>query len=206
MNSSLLIITSAGLVVVYLAAWFLLPVTPAFLFFKLLPNKAVVNGPFKGLRIDLGGAFAGYFLLFITAMPFMSRLIKLEKPEKEKPVEDQVWTITGTVLDKKTGQVISQFKNPRVIVYPPNTVDGSEYKFTVAVEHKAGNYMRFPIMHVEADGYVVYNLESLDFTIGKELGKKSCNIDSNTHVATFNQVLLISDTNQKITNAQEDKN
>jgi len=205
MNSSVLIITSATLVIVYLAAWFLLPVTPAFLFFKLLPNKAVVNGPFKGLRIDLGGAFAGYFLLFITAMPFMSRLIKLDGPEKEKPGEDQVWTITGTVLDKKTGQIISQFKNPRVIVYPLNNVIGDSYQFSVAAELKTGNYLRFPRMTVEADGYVVYSLEQLDFRIGNKPGKKFCNMDCSTHVATFNPVLL-SDTNQKITNAQEDKN
>jgi hypothetical protein len=92
--------------------WFFLPIIPAFLFFKLLPNTAIVGGPFKGLKINLGGAFAGYFLLFITAVPFMNRLIILKSDEY------QVWQIKGAIVDERTNKPIPRSKNPRVVVYP----------------------------------------------------------------------------------------
>lgn len=45
----------------------LLPLIPAFLLYKYLPSKTIAEGPFKGLNVHLTGAFAGYFLTFITA-------------------------------------------------------------------------------------------------------------------------------------------
>lgn len=50
----------------------LLPIVPAYLLFKLLPSNAVVAGPLKGLTVNLGGAFGGYFailLLLLWRMP-----------------------------------------------------------------------------------------------------------------------------------------
>ena len=37
------------------------PIVPAYLLFKALPSTAIVTGLLHGFKIDLGGAFAGYF-------------------------------------------------------------------------------------------------------------------------------------------------
>lgn len=50
----------------YMTALALIPTIPAFLLFKALPTQAEATGPFAGLNIKLGGAFAGYFLIFLA--------------------------------------------------------------------------------------------------------------------------------------------
>ncbi len=42
-----------------------LPIIPAFILYKFLPSKASAKGPFKGLNIQLKGAFAGYFIVLL---------------------------------------------------------------------------------------------------------------------------------------------
>jgi hypothetical protein len=41
----------------------LLPIIPAYILYKTLPSRTKVSGPFKGLNIQLTGAFTGYTLL-----------------------------------------------------------------------------------------------------------------------------------------------
>jgi hypothetical protein len=50
----------------------LLPLVPAILLFKLLPSDATAEGPWKGLKIKVGGAFAGYFIvaLLLTGISY----------------------------------------------------------------------------------------------------------------------------------------
>jgi hypothetical protein len=67
----------------------LLPLIPAYTMFKLLPSKAAVSGPFKGLRIDLSGAFGGYFLIFISLIAIRG---SFEGPTYE------TWTVTGQIV------------------------------------------------------------------------------------------------------------
>jgi len=67
----------------------LLPLIPAWVTFKLLPSKAAVSGPFKGLKINLGGAFAGYFLIFLVLIGIRD---SFEGPTYE------TWTVTGQIV------------------------------------------------------------------------------------------------------------
>jgi hypothetical protein len=67
----------------------LLPLIPAYVMFRLLPSKAAVTGPFKGLRIDLSGAFAGYFLIFISLIAIRGSFVG---PTFE------TWTVTGQIV------------------------------------------------------------------------------------------------------------
>jgi hypothetical protein len=54
--------------IIVFSLWIILPILPAFILYKFLPkNKVLVKGPFKGLTVDMAGAFAGYFLLFLTS-------------------------------------------------------------------------------------------------------------------------------------------
>jgi hypothetical protein len=67
----------------------LLPLVPAWVMFKLLPSKAAVTGPFKGLKINLSGAFAGYFLIFVSLLGIRGSF--------EGPTY-QTWTVTGQIV------------------------------------------------------------------------------------------------------------
>jgi hypothetical protein len=74
---------------VYLLVTILVPIVPAFIFFKWLPSEANVSGPWKGLRIKLTGAFGGYFLIFAT-------LILLLKSKIVTP-QTPLWTVVGQI-------------------------------------------------------------------------------------------------------------
>jgi hypothetical protein len=52
---------------VYMLLILLLPLIPAFVLFRFLPSTANVQGPFKGLTLKLGGAFAGYFVTVLLS-------------------------------------------------------------------------------------------------------------------------------------------
>ena len=185
------------LIIIYLLIWFLVPALPAFLFFKILPNKAIVKGPFKGLRIDLGGAFAGYFLLIITAVPFMNRLIIVKSEDYE------VWTVTGNVNDERTGRPIPRSKNPRILVYPPIEITAGTYTFSVIATRKGERHMKFPILIVQADGYPDATLEDLSYKIGTKPAKQSCKMECDDKLVTYDNFKL-QDTVQTITYAKED--
>ena len=63
---------------IFLVVIVLIPMIPAWLIFKNLPSEAAVKGPFiKGLKVNLQGAFAGYFVIFITKKPTLARLMNI---------------------------------------------------------------------------------------------------------------------------------
>ncbi|RAI03108.1 hypothetical protein DLJ53_00835 [Acuticoccus sediminis] len=50
----------------------LVPLVPALLIYCFAPERQIVEGPFKGLTLKLGGAFAMYFLVtMFVAAPFV---------------------------------------------------------------------------------------------------------------------------------------
>ena len=59
-------ITAALLIVATKAVVTLLPIVPAYVLFKTLRSNARVTGPFAGLKIQLGGAFGAYFIVFLV--------------------------------------------------------------------------------------------------------------------------------------------
>lgn len=71
---------------VFLIVAVLLPIVPAALLYRLLPSDSKVEGPFQGLKIKLGGAFAGYFLVLLVVLGFAVRM----------PAYD-VWTVRGEI-------------------------------------------------------------------------------------------------------------
>src|SRR5215210_568088 len=74
---------------VYIVLIVLLPMVPAIAIFKLLPSRAAVTGPFKGLKINLGGAFAGYFVLLVLLLSIF------HTPPAEG--RSQIWRVKGRV-------------------------------------------------------------------------------------------------------------
>lgn len=69
----------------------LLPIIPAFLFYKIIPTQRTdVNGKFSGLSFKLSGAFGGYFLMVFL-------LIYSFKGEVEGPNSCEVWLVEANV-------------------------------------------------------------------------------------------------------------
>ena len=48
----------------------LLPLLPAWILFRKLPSTAKVDGPWQGMKVKLGGAFAGYFVVLLAVFGY----------------------------------------------------------------------------------------------------------------------------------------
>jgi hypothetical protein len=95
----------AGIIVI-------LPILPSIIIFKTFPkSNANAAGPFKGIRIKLTGAFAGYFI--VSLLLFGLYETKFAKPEKQ----DDNWTITGRVSAPEDLRTI--VRNTTISVAPP---------------------------------------------------------------------------------------
>lgn len=81
--------SSPEFVLLLLASFTVLPLLPAFLLFKLLPSTARADGPFKGLKVNLGGAFAGYVVVLLALIGVAWSYLK--SPEY------QTWSISGSI-------------------------------------------------------------------------------------------------------------
>lgn len=120
---------------------FLVPLLPAFILYKNLPSTAVVSGPFKGLTIQLSGAFGGYFLLTLIAFGYLA-------VQSKPATTDELWEVNGSLI----GEDGSPLDNLKVSMLPTTydlTGDGS---FTVRVPAKrdtSGNVW-FPKLVFEA--------------------------------------------------------
>jgi len=123
----------------------LLPMVPAITLFKVLPAQAVVKGPFKGLKVNLGGAFAGYFVLLLL-------LIGVFRTPPANPTS-QVWHVVGTVAFSDHAEVPSDAI--RFSVVPPAEKVASDGKFDVKVVRSIADTgeLDLPFLKLEAQGY-----------------------------------------------------
>jgi hypothetical protein len=78
-----------------LACVILLPIVPAYLLFKALPSTGSVEGPLKGLKIKLGGAFAGYFSVVVLVLYTHN----IWQPRALPPAY-QLWELNAQVTDE----------------------------------------------------------------------------------------------------------
>lgn len=63
-----------------LAALLLVPLVPAYILYRNLPSETVVKGPFRGLTVQLTGAFGGYFVLVLIGWGLFSYLEQVRQP------------------------------------------------------------------------------------------------------------------------------
>lgn len=81
--------------IVLLILWVLLPLVPSVLIYKMFPDtKVAASGPFAGLTIAAGGAFAGY-LIILLALPLLVRLAGDQIRDQLR--SDDIWTIQARV-------------------------------------------------------------------------------------------------------------
>lgn len=131
----------------------LIPVIPAFVLFKFLPTRVRARGPYTGLRINLEGAFAGYFLLVLAILAFLKTGVRpLDN-------EHQVWKVRGKVfLDQRDAPFD---ENKLVVSTRPNVTLTPEGDFTLylVVKRERGGE-DFPFLIVEYGDE--YHARSLD--------------------------------------------
>lgn len=131
------------LVLIRLSVLVLMPVVPAFLLFKALPSKAIVSGPFQGLRINLGGSFAAYFVIL---------LILISSHSVWNPVLVEVWSVDGNVLDE-AGNPIPGLLSTDISVNPPpvSIIGPGAFHLEVATELGPTGDSRYPSITISRD-------------------------------------------------------
>lgn len=75
----------------------LIPLIPAVLLYALLPSRATVSGPFKGLNIRLQGAFGGYFLLVLILTGLLVARVEADARAFENGPRFETWKLRGKV-------------------------------------------------------------------------------------------------------------
>ena len=81
-----------------LMLWVLLPLIPAVLIYRLFPDTPIgISGILQGLKINAGGAFAGYLIVLLVIKPWVS-----EAYIDVGGLLHPAWTITGSLrlIDK----------------------------------------------------------------------------------------------------------
>lgn len=132
----------------------LLPIVPAYLLFHALPhdNSAEVSGPWQGLNLKLGGAFAGYFV--VVLMIFSA--YKLVKP---KPMFE-IWEVKGNITDtagKDIGPISAQdFSAQPGWLEAPEGGNFHMYVFT----RPGPNSTEYPTIYLNHNGHLAsFNLD-----------------------------------------------
>jgi hypothetical protein len=115
---------------VVMAAEVLLPLIPAFILFKVIPSDATVTGPFQGFTVKLGGAFAGYFVMFLVLNHFFP------PPESRY----QVWHIRGQASLEGPDKLLESDISVQPIV---QVVDGT-FRLDFPVEKNEAGVIEFP--------------------------------------------------------------
>jgi hypothetical protein len=138
------------------------PFLPAFILFKTLPNKAFVKGPFHGLRIDLGGAFAGYFVLVVFVCTYLFSV----RPPAPDPGE--MWLVKGHLRLAPSDS--SRVEQTVIQTFPPANI-ANDGEFTIYILRKTDPNVggkRFPDLLFALSGhqYVTIHIED-------ELAKRS---------------------------------
>jgi len=59
----------------------IMPIIPAYILYKSLPARTTVSGPFKGLNIQLTGAFGGYFVVVLLIAGFITGYMHMKQME-----------------------------------------------------------------------------------------------------------------------------
>jgi hypothetical protein len=130
---------------VYLSCMILLPIVPAFLLFKALRSAGDVSGPLLGLRIKLGGAFAGYFAVLVLLFV----MYHVWHPTYG------VWSVHGTVTDD-SGRPLPSLDVTNFTLIPGNLTvyDDGSFDMTFSAANGAWptlsvnypNYMSHPVV------------------------------------------------------------
>ena len=124
----------------------LLSMLPAFVLFKYLPSSGEVDGPLHGFRLKLGGAFAGFFAVFLSLLYV-------------RPVETghyHTYTVRGqlqfvhpeTELPPNVNDVVVRFVPPSLGILNQGT-----FAFDLPVTEDRDGRLVYPSIQFDLRGY-----------------------------------------------------
>ena len=120
------------------------PLIPAYILYKTLPSNTTVSGPFKGLNINLTGAFGGYFILVLLLLGFVAARFTSSKYEYDS------WRIKGSA-GFEHGANAPDVRAISLFIRPPNPVINEDGSFEMEVLVKKGS--DFPFLIVDHPGF-----------------------------------------------------
>jgi hypothetical protein len=120
------------------------PLLPAYILYKTLPSTTTVSGPFKGLTINLTGAFGGYLILVLLLLGFVETRFTSSKYQYDS------WRIKGTAGFQQTANA-PDLRAISLFIRPPNPVINEDGSFEMEVLVKKGS--DFPFLIVDHPGF-----------------------------------------------------
>ena len=123
----------------------LAPLLLAVLIYRYAPSRAAVIGPFKGVNLNLQGAFAGCFAFMLLIFSFHDKLFPPPPPPKY-----EVWSVDGKIIYE--GADSAKVAHQTTITMEPPlwqvNDDGTFHAdFSTLPGHGGGN-VEYPVMHV----------------------------------------------------------
>jgi hypothetical protein len=140
-------VSDTYLILLVKAVTTLLPLVPAYILFKALPSQAEISGPFQGLTIKLGGAFAAYFVVFIVLWHGLD--LEVER------FHYHTWTVNGS-LAFAGGDAGVNKNDITCYIHPPDLhvqADGS-FQFDIPVREDVNGAPDWPMLTMELGGFV----------------------------------------------------
>jgi hypothetical protein len=157
----------------------LIPLLPAFILYRFLPSKTAVKGPFKGLTINLTGAFGGYFLLVLIAIGLTRAVFNNDLTDQLRTAENKINSLNDKIGDlnsvivkekgkyhqwKMTGQLDSRSpERTKIFVDEENISINAlgKFKATLFIKSDENNKINLPdavCFFNQAEGYSVIDL------------------------------------------------
>jgi hypothetical protein len=131
------------------AVMVLAPLLLAVVIYRFAPSKAAVTGPFKGVSLNLQGAFAGCFAFMLLIFSFHDKLFP--PPPPPLPPKYEVWSVDGKIVydgddpAKVAGQTTIYMDPPVVTVQK----DGTFHAEFPTKPGYGGSNVDFPVMYID---------------------------------------------------------
>jgi hypothetical protein len=125
----------------------LIPIIPAFLLFRFLPSSTIIQGPFKGLDVNVGGAFGGYIVAVFLSWQIASSLLA--------PMWSDNWNVVAHLKFADQAGNRPSPSEALVLVHPPTPKIDSDglIQLTVAIPRVHTSSIELQRLIVAKDGY-----------------------------------------------------
>ncbi len=160
--------------VIRMGAVILIPILPAYILYKTLRSTAVVNGPLKGFKIHLGGAFAGYFTLVLVLLAFF-----------KAPPKYELWEVRGQIQCDTCGEFDTRHLN--LSLKPPNQAITSDGMFDVLISRGPGmnGEVQFPTLVIEYP-----DVQTVSIDLNKEIPINTQNVKRVTKDSRSREIMI----------------
>jgi hypothetical protein len=157
---------------IILTTLLLLPLIPAFILYKFLPSKTAVKGPFKGLNINLTGAFGGYFLLVLISLGLIYTLrndklsAELKQAKQDLVTERskyQQWTMSGRIISNAP-ELTKIFVDGQF----PSPSSNGQFEASLFMRQEGARKLRLPsavCFYNKNEGYKIIDLTRKNYTV-----------------------------------------